>query len=576
MPELDNAAIANMLDTMGDLLEISGADKFRFLSYHKAAHTIRAWHEPLSRLAAEDRLTEVPGVGKKLAASIAEILESGTFGEFEQLKATFTPTLIQIMDVPGVGPKRARLLHDELGVTSLDDLERVIADGTIATLPGFKDKTVAAIAANVEHAKRHRERILLMDALPQAEAIAAEMRSVPGVDRAEPAGSIRRRMDMVGDVDVLVSATDPAAVMAAARALPQVVRVLGSGESKTSVLTVTGRQADVRVVAPESYGAALQYFTGDKCHNVHLREVAKRRGLTVNEYGVFRADGTRVAGSTEEEVYAALDMDVPPPEIRQDHGEIEAAMKNALPRLVEIGDIRGDFHAHTTSTDSKSTIEENRAMAAELGYEYVAVTDHAYDLRMVRGLDVEQLEAQWAHVDELNAQGGGPRVLKGIELNIGDEGGVDYPPEVLERFDFCIASLHGGFRQDRERVTGRLITAIRNPFVDIIGHPTGRILGRRDPIDLDMDAVFEAAGETGTLMEINAYPDRLDLTDTHIRLARRFGVRFVLGTDAHRAEQMRFMQYGVWQARRGWVTPEELLNAQPLETVHAWLPRSRR
>jgi DNA polymerase (family 10) len=577
MPEFDNAAIANMLDTMGDLLEVSGADKFRFLSYHKAAHAIRAWNEPVMRLAAEDRLTDIPGVGKKLALSIGEILETGTFEEFERLKATFTPTLIQIMDVPGVGPKRARLLHDELGVKSLDDLERAIADGSIATLPGFKEKTVANIAANVEHAKRHHARILLMDALPQAEVIASELRLLPFVEHAQPAGSIRRREETVGDIDVLVSSRDPAAVMDAVCRLPMTTRILGTGGTKTSVLTTSGRQADVRVVAPEQYGAALQYFTGNKQHNVHLREIAKKRGLKVNEYGVFRIEGDeRLGGMTEEEVYGLLGMDVPPPEIRQDCGEIEAALAHALPTLVTKKDIRGDFHLHTTSTDSKSTVEENRTMAAELGYEYLAVTDHAYNLRMVRGLDVEQLEAQWAHVDELNTAGDGPFVLKGVELNIAEDGSVDYPDDVLARFDFCIASLHGGFRQPREIVTERLLRAIENRYVDIIGHPTGRILGRRDPVDLDMEAVLRKAGETGTIMEINAYPDRLDLNDAHLRLARRFGVRFALGTDAHRAEQMRFMPYGVAQARRGWVTPDELLNAQPLKTVRRWLKRSRR
>jgi DNA polymerase (family 10) len=527
-------------------------------------------------LAAEGRLADVSGVGKKLAVSIAEIVETGTFAELEALKASFTPSLVRVMDVPGVGPKRARLLHDELGVESLDDLERVLADGSLAGLPGLGEKTASSIAAGLEHAKRHGERILLMDALPQAEAIAETLRRLPGVIAAEPAGSIRRRQETVGDIDVLVASSDPEAVMDAARTLPQAMRVLASGPTKTSVLTASGRQADIRVVEPGAWGAALQYFTGDKAHNVRLRELAKRGGLKVNEYGVFRTEGDeRLGGATEGEVYGLLGMDVPPPELRQDCGEIEAALAHRLPRLLELQDIRGDFHVHSTSTDSSSTLEENREMAAELGYEYVAVTDHAYDLRMVRGLDVAQLEAQWAHVDALNAEGG-PYVLKGIELNIGDEGGVDYPAEVLARFDFCIASLHGGFRQPRDVATRRLLNAIHNPYVDIIGHPTGRILGRRDPIDLDMEAVLRTAGETGTIMEINAYPDRLDLSDAHLRLARRFGVRFALGTDAHRAEQMRFMPYGVAQARRGWVTADELLNAQPLDTVRAWLKRNAR
>ncbi|HEY3317313.1 MAG TPA: DNA polymerase/3'-5' exonuclease PolX [Coriobacteriia bacterium] len=576
MPELDNAAIAGILDTMGDLLEVSGADKFRFLSYHKAAHSIRAWPEPLSTLAQEERLTDVPGVGKKLAASIAEILESGTFEEYEQLKATFTPTLVRLMDVPGLGPKRARLLHDTLGVATIDDLERAIADGSILGVPGFKDRTVAAIAANLEHAKKHGERMLLMDALPLAVRIAEELLALPGVEQAQPAGSIRRWEPTVGDIDLIASAADPRAVHESIRALPLVARILAGGESKTSVLTTSGRQADIRVVTPEQYGAALQYFTGNKQHNVRLRQIAKKRGLKVNEYGVFRVkDDRRVAGDTEESVYEALGMDVPPPEMRLASGEIEAALEHRLPDLVTLADVRGDLHAHTTSTDAKSTLEENRAMAAALGYEYIAVTDHAYDLRMVRGLSVEQLEEQWAHVDRLNAEGDGPYVLKGIELNIGPEGGVDYTADVLARFDLCIASIHAGMRESRERVTRRMLTAMENPYVDVIGHCTGRILGRRDPMDLDMEAVLRRAGETGTIMEINSYPDRLDLSAEHIRVGRRFGVRFALGTDAHRAEQMRFMPYGVATARRGWVSPDELLNAQPLGVLRTWLKHSR-
>jgi DNA polymerase (family X) len=577
MPELDNGGIAEILDTMGDLLEVSGADRFRVLSYHKAAHAIRAWPEPLTRLSAEGRLTEVPGIGKKLAASIAEILATGTFADYERLKAEFSPSLVQLMDIPGLGPKRARLLHDTLGVKNVDDLERVLADGSIADVPGFKDKTVATIAANLEHAKRHSERMLLMDALPLAERIAEELLALPGVLHAEPAGSIRRWEPTVGDVDVLVSAEKPSAVHEAVRALPLVARVLGSGESKTSVLTTSGRQADIRVVTPEQYGAALQYFTGNKQHNVQLREIAKKRGLKVSEYGVFRAEGEkRIAGETEESVYAALRMDTPPPEIRLGCGEIEAAQEHRLPELVTLADIRGDLHAHTTSTDAKSTLEENRATAAELGYEYVAVTDHAYDLRMVRGLDVDGLEEQWAHVDRLNAESGGPYVLKGIELNIGPEGGVDYPDDVLARFDFCIASVHRDLRDTRVVATRRLLTAMENPYVDIIGHCTGRILGRRDPMDLDMEAVLRKAGETGTIMEINAYPDRLDLSGEHVRMARRFGVRFALGTDAHRCEQMRFMAYGVATARRGWASSAEILNAQPLDVLLTWLKRARR
>jgi len=582
VPELDNVAIARQLELMADLLEIAGADKFRFLSYRKAANAIRAWPEQLSNLAEEGRLEEVPGIGKKLAASIVEMLHHGTFPEFETAKADFPAGLVEVMQIPGVGPKRARQFYEKLGIDSIDALDKALDAGDLARIGGMGEKSIANVRKGLAVYLAHHGRMLLMDALPLAERIAQQLRAVPGVQRVEPAGSLRRMQETVGDIDLLVSSADREAVMSATRELPLVAEVVGSGETKTSIRTTAGPQVDVRVVEPDHFGAALQYFTGDKHHSVHLRAIAKRRGLKINEYGVFRAaedgsEGERIAGATEEEVYTALGFaQTPPPEIRHDTGEIELAESGGLPRLLELSDIRGDFHAHTTSTDARSTLAENREMAASLGYEYIAVTDHAYELRMVRGMSVEELEEQWAEVDALNADGSGlPIILKGIELNIAEDGSVDYGPEVLGRFDFCIASLHSGFSDPSAVVTQRLLTAMDNPYVDIIGHPTGRIIGRRDPLPLDMERVLVKAGETGTMMEINAYPDRLDLRDTHLRLAKKHGVRVAIGCDAHRAEHMRYMRYGVAMARRGWITAEECLNAQPLETVRTWFRRSR-
>jgi len=582
VPELDNVAIARQLELMADLLEIAGADKFRFLSYRKAANAIRAWPEQLSMMAEEGRLEEVPGIGKKLAASIAEMLHHGTFPEYEDAKAEFPPGLVEVMQIPGVGPKRARQFHDVLGVDSIDALDKALDSGELAKVGGMGEKSVERIRKGLVTYLEHHGRMLLMDALPLAERIAEELRALPGVQHVEPAGSVRRMQETVGDIDLLVSSADPESVMSATRELAIVAEVVGSGATKTSVRTTAGPQVDVRVVAPDQFGAALQYFTGDKDHNVHLRAIAKRRGLKINEYGVFRiaedgSQGERVAGATEEEIYAALGFaQTPPPEIRHDTGEIELAETGELPELLELEDIRGDFHAHTSSTDANSTLRENREMAATLGYEYIAVTDHAYELRMVRGMSVDELEEQWAEVDALNADGLGlPTILKGIELNIAADGSVDYGPEVLEKFDFCIASLHGGFGDPAEQVTARLLAAMDNPYVDIIGHPTGRIIGRRDPLALDMERVLAKAGETGTMMEINAYPDRLDLRDTHLRLAKKHGVRVAIGCDAHRVEHMRYMRYGVAMARRGWITADECLNAQPLDVVRTWLRRSR-
>lgn len=578
MPAYDNAAIATALDDFGDLLEIAGEDRYRFLSYHKAAHAVRAWDEDIMSTALAGRLTEIPGIGAKIAAVISSILKAGTFPEFAAVAERVPASVIELIRIPGLGPKKAKVLFDELAIASIDDLEEAITGGRLAGLAGFGEKTVENVRAGIERYRTLSARILLADALPLAEKLADELRALPGVVDAACAGSIRRMKETVGDIDVLVAAEDGAAVMAAVRELPVVTGIVATGESKTSVMTTSGRQADVRVIPPASWGAALQYFTGSAEHNVRVREIAKGRGLKVSEYGVFRvADDALLASATEEDVYSALGMAIMPPEVRENAGEIELALEGRVPDLVTLADIRGDLHAHTVATDGRSTLEQNRARAAELGYEYLGVTDHAYDLRMVGGLDLAALEEQWRRIDELNALGdGGPRLLKGIELNINDDGGVDYPPEVLARFDFCIASLHAGFSQSREQATRRLLMAMENPYVDIIGHPTGRLLGRRDPFDLDMEAVIAQAAATGTALELNAHPERLDLNDAHLRMARKVGVRIAIDTDAHEAMQFSHMRWGVATARRGWQSPADVLNTAPLGDLLASLKRAAR
>jgi DNA polymerase (family 10) len=577
MPAYDNAAIATILDDFGDLLEIVGEDRYRFLSYHKAAHAVRAWDEDITTTALGGRLTEVPGIGPKIAAVISSVMKTGTFPEFEAAAERVPASVIELIRVPGLGPKKAKALYDELAIASIDDLEEAIAEGRLAGRAGFGPKTVENIAEGIARYRTLTSRILLANALPLAEKLADDLRALPGVSQAAYAGSVRRMKETVGDIDVLVAADDGASVMAAVRDLPIVTDVIASGEAKTSVMTTSGRQADIRVVAPDAWGAALQYFTGSAEHNLRVREIAKARGLKVSEYGVFRAaDGERLASATEADVYAALGMAEMPPEVRENTGEVELALEGRVPDLVTLGDIRGDLHSHTVATDGRSTLEQNRARAAELGYEYLGVSDHAYELRMVGGLDLSELEEQWERVDELNASGdGGPVLLKAIELNIDDEGGVDYPPEVLARFDYCIASLHHGFNQPREQATRRLVVAMENPYVDIIGHPTGRLLGRRDPFALDMEAVIAKAAETGTILELNAHPERLDLNDVHLRMARKAGVRIAINTDAHEATQFSHLRWGVATASRGWLSAADVLNAQPLPVMRSWLKRNR-
>jgi DNA polymerase (family X) len=578
MPAYDNTAVAAKLDLAADLLEISGADKFRFLSYRKAANAVRALPEQVAALANAGRLTEIPGVGGKMAGKIEQIIARGSFDALDDVSATVPPTLADVMQVSGVGPKRAALLHEKLGVSTMADLQEALAAGRVATMGGFGAKTAENIAAGVSAFERHHERTPIEVALPVAEQLARELAAFPSVLAIEPAGSVRRREETIGDVDLVASSDDPPALIAAFTTLPAVERVLGAGGTRASVELHDGLHVDLRVVPPQSYGAAMQYFTGNKDHNIELRDLARGRGLKVNEYGVFRVDEAgneleRLGGATEADIYDALELDTPAPEIRWGTGELDLAQSHTLPILIELGDVRGDLQSHSKATDGKDSLAGNRAIAAELGYEYLAATDHALNLKMVGGLDLPDLKRQWAEIDELNAIAG-PRILKGIELNIADDGSVDYDEDVLARFDIVLASLHSGWDQDEATATKRLLTAIANPWVDVIAHPTGRVIGRRDAIKLDMDAVLSAAGESGTIMEINSYPDRLDLSAEHIRLARGHGVRFSLGTDAHAAEHMRYMRYGVAQARRGMVTREELLNAHSWDVARTWLKRA--
>lgn len=576
MAELDNAAVARILEQTADLLEIAGADKYRYLAYRTAARNVRSWPEEISATAAAGRLTDIPGVGAKLAAAISSILARGSFPELDEVSAVLPPSLVTLMQVPGIGAKTARTLYDALGVSTIDDLERALDDGRVRALPGFGDATVRSLKEGIERYRRMGERMLLSDALPLAEKVASEIAALPGVVHVEPAGSIRRRKETVGDIDVLVASTDPSGLAQALRQMPVVADVLASGDAFHRLLTASGVEVDVRVVAPQLWGAALQHFTGSAAHNVALRERAKRMGLKVSEYGLSRrSDGVALPCVTEDDVYRALGLATPPPEIREDAGEIEAAEAGVLPRLVGIGDIRGDLHVHSVATDGRSTLAQIRERARQLGYEYVAVTDHALGLRMVGGLDLDALERQWQEIDRLNAAGEGPRLLKGVELNIGDAGEVDYPPEVLARFDLCIASLHTGWGQQRDMATSRVLAAMENPYVDVIGHLTGRILRRREPIALDVEAIVAKAAETGTVLELDSYPDRLDIDDGIVRMAVESGALISIDTDAHEVGQMAFMRYGVWQARRGWARREDVLNALPLSAMLGRLKRNR-
>jgi DNA polymerase (family 10) len=580
MPAYDNTAIAAKLDLAADLLELSGADKFRFLSYRKAARALRELPEQAAAWASMGRLTEIPGVGAKMASNIEQIILRGGFDSLDDIASRIPTTLAEVMRVPGVGPKRAAQLHAKLGVETVADLAAAIESGRVASLGGFGAKSAEQIAQGVRAYARHHERVPISVALPVAEHVAAELAAAPSAERVEIAGSVRRRDETIDAVDLVAVSDDPAALIAAFTALASVESVLADRAPEASVALHDGLRIDLHVVAQDRYGAALQHFTGNETHNVELQELARNSGLVLGELGVFRTDASgdpaeRLGGNEERDIYEALGLDFVPPEIRWGAGEIKLAARHDLPGLITLADVRSDLQSHSTYTDGRNTLAENRNAAAALGYEYFAATDHALNLRMVGGLDVASLERQWAEIDELNASGDGLRILKGIELNIADDGSVDYDEDVLSRFDIVLASLHSGWDQSEAVATKRLLAAIQNPWVDIIAHPTGRVIGRRDPIRLNMETVLSAAGETGTIVEINSHPDRLDLSAEHVRLARRYGVRFSLGTDAHAAEQFAHMRYGVAQARRGLVEAKELINAQPWELARTWLKRAR-
>ena len=571
-----NAEIAECFTAVADLLEIRAENPFRVRAYRRAAQTLESLSEDLADLAARDALEQIPGIGKDLAGKIQEFVTSGRIAYLEELRREIPAGVVELMAIPGVGPKTAKLLFDRLGVDGLDRLEALARGGELEGLPGIKAKTVANILKGIQVVRSGRERTPLGRALPLAEALVGALRGLPAVDQIEMAGSVRRRRDTVKDLDILVTSTDPGAVMARFTSHPEVREVVAKGETKSSVLLRAGIQADLRVVEPGAFGAALQYFTGSKDHNVRTRELAGRRGLKLSEYGVFREPGgVRVAGATEADVYAALGLPWIPPELREDLGEIEAAQAGTLPRLVELGDIRGDLHLHTTWSDGNNSIAEMVEAVRARGYEYMVISDHSKSTGVAGGLSEARLLEQVAEVRALGTRLEGFRVFAGCEVDIRADGSLDYPDAVLARLDLVIASVHSGFKMTREQMTRRIVTALQNPHVRVLAHPTGRLLGGRTGYEVDLGAVIRAAAERGVVAEINASPERLDLNDLHARQAREAGLPLVINTDAHAISQLDQMAYGVAVARRAWLTTADVLNARPLRELEAWLRNGR-
>jgi len=560
---MKNQQIAHIFNEIAELLELKGENVFRIRAYRRAAQNMDGLSRDVSTLSQEE-LEAIPGIGKDLASKIHEYLETGKIARHEELKRDIPGGVLDLLRIPGLGPKKARLFHDRLQIKSVDELEAAIRKGRLAGLPGIQKKTEENILQGIELIKRGSERTPLGRVLPLAEDIIRRMKDGAPLGRIEVAGSIRRWKDTVKDIDILTTSKEPEAVMDAFVKLPHVSRVLAHGDTKSSVITEDGIQVDLRVVEEDSFGAAMQYFTGSKQHNIKLREMAVRAGLKLNEYGAFREPGDKkIGGKTEEEMYKALKLPWIPPELREDMGEIEAALEGRLPDLVTTADIKGDLHVHTKWSDGSHDLDTIVEAARKRGFEYIAITDHTKGLGVAHGLDDSRLAEEGRLIDSTNGKLKGFRILKGTEIDIRADGRLDLRDEALAGLDIVVASVHSGFKQTEEQITKRILSAIWNPYVSVIAHPSGRLIGERDAYAVDMETVMKEAAKNGVAMEINAQPLRLDLNDMHVKLAKQYGVQFVISTDTHVTNQFDFMAYGVSIARRGWVEKKDVLNALP-------------
>ncbi|HEY2954047.1 MAG TPA: DNA polymerase/3'-5' exonuclease PolX [Candidatus Eisenbacteria bacterium] len=566
---MTNAEVARVLANIATMLEMEGGNPFRVRAYREAARVVAAQAEPITALAAEEgRLETLPGIGKDLAGKIRELTKTGTTEIYDQLKSKIPLEVVELTELHGLGPKRVGTLFEVLGVRNRDDLEKAAREGKLRDLPGFGEKIEQNVLKALATASRWSGRLLLATAWPTAHAIADHVRGVRGVKQVDLAGSFRRRKETVGDLDVLVCGGEPEDVMKAFTTHPSVADVLGRGETKSSVRLANGLQVDLRLVPEASYGAALLYFTGSKEHNIELRKIAIDQGMSLNEYGLARGERT-VAGRTEEEVYRALGARWIPPELREARGEIELARYGKLPRLIELEDLRADLHMHTDRTDGRDTLATMVRAARDRGYEYVAITEHSKSLAMARGFDEARVKASIDEIAAVRKQVPGIEVLHGLEVDILAAGALDLDDQALDLLDWVIVSLHSRLDQDAHVATGRVLKALDHPAVGAMGHPTGRMIGVREGVPLDLDRVFARAAERGIAMEINAQPERADLSDAHARLAHEMGVPLTIDTDAHSVAQLDFMRFGVFAARRAGLTREDVLNAFPCAELRA-------
>jgi DNA polymerase (family 10) len=583
---MENIEIARVLNEYADLLDIQDENPFRVRSYRKAAQTIEGLSRPVVELVEEgEDLTQLPGIGSSMAEHIQEILSTGTLAALADMHRHLPETLAALLRLEHLGPKRARRLYEELGITSIPELAKALDAGKVEALPGFGKKTAESLRRAIRSFEQHGQRFLLADADQLIQPLLSYLRQAPGLKVLEVAGSLRRRRETVGDIDILAICEHPEPLMQHFQSYRHVGRVEMAGITRGTVVLHSGLQVDLRIMPQHSYGAALYYFTGSKAHNVAVRTLAVERGLRINEYGIFRVpkgrnaeelgekEGERIGGETEEDIFRAVGMVWIPPELREDRGEIQAAQQHTLPTLITLDDIRGDLQMHSTWSDGSHTIEEMARACRERGYEYCAITDHSQSTRVARGLDAKGFRRQWKEIDKVRHHLNGITVLKGVELDILSDGSLDLPDEALEGFDIVLVAVHSKLDMPKAQMTKRVLKALSHPAVDILAHPTGRQLNKREPSKIDLEDVLQAAKEHDVAVELDAQPQRLDLNDVHLHRARELGVTLVIDSDAHSVDQLRFMRYGVDQARRGWLEKSHVLNTLTWSDFQQWLKR---
>jgi len=571
---MKNKELTDLFEKMADILEFKGENPFKISAYRKASRILGDLTQDIEEITEKGELKKIPGIGEGMAQKIEEYLKTGKVSKFEEIRRGVSDELIAIMDIPGMGPKTLAMLHKEKGINNFSQLEKALSDGALLGLFGMGEKKVENIKRGIQLLKQSKGRMNLGVAFPAARRIVDTLRQKTGSKKIEWAGSLRRMKENIGDIDILATGPDKEKILQVFTHLPEVKEVLASGETKASVIVEGGTQIDLRVVEEDSYGAALQYFTGSKGHNIHLRGIAKAKGIKINEYGAFKGE-KKIAGKEEKDIYRSLGMDWIEPELREDRGEIEGAQKGRLPKLLQESEIKGDLHVHSKWSDGVFSIEEMAKAAQKRGYQYVAICDHSKSLKIAHGLDESRLIKQIEEIDSINEKFEGFQILKGTEVDILSDGRLDFSEEILEKLDFVVAAIHSGFKQDRGKMTKRIIQALENPHIHILAHPSGRLLGARDPYEVEMDELMEAAKKYGKALEINAYFERLDLDDIHCRKAKEMGIRVGIGTDAHHLDQMWMMSLGVAVARRGWLETKDVLNTMSLKDILKWCHRTR-